>query len=736
MSKTEDYGGGGSSLLEQKPSVLKNTASYIIATEFCGVNEGVIFTGMYIVALGAGGIKPNCSTMGADQFNLKNEQDARESKQFFSFFYWSINLGALLAYTLVAYICQYGLPGLGGETWGFFVGYLIPTVMLGVGIAVFVSGSKRYVKLAPGGSMVSKALGIFYEALILRRGQGRKGGHWLEVASVANGGSYEKIGLGFIFALFAMLLAAIIEVARIKYNPAEAYYIDADSATRDNVSPCRNIDNYNPYKYQEWYAGTNDDKPANCWEICPGDSVAKAIPIACIACDFIPQMSHLSIFWQIPQFVVIGISEIFSSITSLEFFYSQAPHSMRSVSQALNLFTNALGSWLTIPLTLLVNSDTSNEWITSDVNEGHLDYYFYLLAGLMFAGLLVFVYLSWSFVYIAPGELEKLNTTAENEEEEEEESLIVNDVVVSRNSRASREHSSSAAKSTYSPVRARAEREHVKTPNVNSRVTDIVATYSSETVPGIEITATLAGMHEKNAERFIQTIKFRKMVICAFLSTITLLSMVHNKQTCTVSPYQLVTHRKPRIRQRQALSHLSVDAKFVPVESVPKVWGFKARIRPPEPPLRPPGLPEVVDDRRKKSLARIIVLVGSDSLSPTVVEGGNSGGSSPEGGSTSSLEGDSERSPSWFWRLGLLVLSVHREEVSRVSAQPVFRPLQSHHQPLASDRSNSDSVKHSGSDGKTKSVKLVREVAKPSYAQVLKAEYRKKDIIEVSMFHK
>jgi sensor histidine kinase YesM len=35
---------------------------------------------------------------------------------------FSINLGALVAYTLVAYICQYGLAFLGGQDWGFFVG--------------------------------------------------------------------------------------------------------------------------------------------------------------------------------------------------------------------------------------------------------------------------------------------------------------------------------------------------------------------------------------------------------------------------------------------------------------------------------------------------------------------------------------------------------------------------------------------------------------------------------------
>jgi hypothetical protein len=59
------------------------------------------------------------------------------------------------------------------------------------------------------------------------------------------------------------------------------------------------------------------------------------------------------------QFSLVGASEILAAITSLEFFYSQAPLSMRSVAQSLNLFTNALGSFLVIPLLLMVNADPS-----------------------------------------------------------------------------------------------------------------------------------------------------------------------------------------------------------------------------------------------------------------------------------------------------------------------------------------------------------------------------------------
>ena len=64
----------------------------------------------------------------------------------------------------------------------------------------------------------------------------------------------QKIGLGFGFALIAMLVAALIEVWRLKTAPSEGDYYDVSA--RDNITPCQSIDDYDPYKYQAWYVNT------------------------------------------------------------------------------------------------------------------------------------------------------------------------------------------------------------------------------------------------------------------------------------------------------------------------------------------------------------------------------------------------------------------------------------------------------------------------------------------------
>jgi dipeptide/tripeptide permease len=70
----------------------------VIATVPGNESIALFFPAIYMIAIGTGGIKPNVSTMGADQFDHHYPQDRKEMESYFNYFYWSINLGALIAY--------------------------------------------------------------------------------------------------------------------------------------------------------------------------------------------------------------------------------------------------------------------------------------------------------------------------------------------------------------------------------------------------------------------------------------------------------------------------------------------------------------------------------------------------------------------------------------------------------------------------------------------------------------
>ena len=60
----------------------------------------------------------------------------------------------------------------------------------------------------------------------------------------------------------------------------------------------------------------------------------------CTACD---GSSSLSIFWQIPQYAFIGVSEVFMYVGQLEFFNAQTPDGLKSFGSALYLTSISLG---------------------------------------------------------------------------------------------------------------------------------------------------------------------------------------------------------------------------------------------------------------------------------------------------------------------------------------------------------------------------------------------------------
>lgn len=114
----------------------------------------------------------------------------------------------------------------------------------------------------------------------------------------------------------------------------------------------------------------------------------------------------MTIFWQVPQYFLIGCAEVFTFIGQLEFFYQQAPDSMRSLCSALSLTTVALGSYLSsLLVTIVTNISTKGGkpgWIPDNLNRGQLQNFFWLLAIMSVINFGAFLLISHWYTYKKP----------------------------------------------------------------------------------------------------------------------------------------------------------------------------------------------------------------------------------------------------------------------------------------------------------------------------------------------
>lgn len=114
--------------------------------------------------------------------------------------------------------------------------------------------------------------------------------------------------------------------------------------------------------------------------------------------------SSMSIFWQIPQYVLIGASEVFMYVGQLEFFNGQAPDGLKSFGSALCMTSISLGNYVSSLLVTIVMKISSRGdipgWIPGNLNVGHLDRFFFLLAALTAADLLVYIICARWYKYI------------------------------------------------------------------------------------------------------------------------------------------------------------------------------------------------------------------------------------------------------------------------------------------------------------------------------------------------
>ena len=145
----------GSSLLYLIGAVLMLPASY----ENSGYSKTarLLFfaTALIILAFATGGIKSNVSPFGADQ---NQQEGSRAVQTFFNWFYFFINVGSLLAFTVVVWVQQ---------KYNYFYGYVITASAVALIAIIFVAGRNKYLHSPPAGSELTRAAKIIYEAITI-----------------------------------------------------------------------------------------------------------------------------------------------------------------------------------------------------------------------------------------------------------------------------------------------------------------------------------------------------------------------------------------------------------------------------------------------------------------------------------------------------------------------------------------------------------------------------------------
>ena len=100
-------------------------------------NRTGFYTGLLLIALGSGGIKPLVSAFVGDQFDQSNKARA---KVVYDAFYWAINFGSFFASLLMPRILQ---------AWGPSWAFGIPGILMFIATVIFWAGRRKYVQVPP-----------------------------------------------------------------------------------------------------------------------------------------------------------------------------------------------------------------------------------------------------------------------------------------------------------------------------------------------------------------------------------------------------------------------------------------------------------------------------------------------------------------------------------------------------------------------------------------------------------
>ena len=315
--------------------------------------------GLGLISLGSGGIKPCVSAHVGDQFGATN---ASLLPKVYSYFYFSINLGAAISTVLTPLLL---------ENYGPHAAFGLPGALMILATWVFWLGRQRFIHISPGGwASVREAFSGEGISAILR------------LAPV-------YLFIAIFWALFDQSGSTwVLQANKMDRHFWGVEWLPSQIQTLNPILILIFIPLYNYVLYpavERVFVLTPLRKISCGLFIATGSFLIIALIETWIAAGQNP-----NIVWQLVAYTILTAAEVLVSITALEFSYTQAPRKIKSFIMSLFFMSVSLGNLFTAVVnTVIQNPDGSSTL------EGAS--YFLVFAGLMFAAAVLFIPVAMAF---------------------------------------------------------------------------------------------------------------------------------------------------------------------------------------------------------------------------------------------------------------------------------------------------------------------------------------------------
>lgn len=338
----------------------------------------IFMTGLVLIAVGSGGIKPCVSANVGDQFEEHNKHLIGKA---FSWFYLSINFGSFFSTLFIPYLLN---------RFGAKVAFGVPGILMFMATVIFFLGRKKYIRIPPAGFPKENFLRInFY---VLSR-----------IKKFLNGSTFKSIASEK-FSMTA--IDAVLSVWKVLtlFAFVPVYWMLSDQSTSEWVIQATKLDlnflGFNLLPQQVQAAN-----PIMILILTPlfsnyvypylqrtgfHFSVHRKIItgfilliLSFVVIYFLQvQLDHgkvMSVGWQILAYFLLTTAEILVYLTGLEYAYAQAPPSMKSTIMSFWLLTISLGNYFVS----LINGNISHHGVLSVLSgAGYYGFFIMLMSGM------------------------------------------------------------------------------------------------------------------------------------------------------------------------------------------------------------------------------------------------------------------------------------------------------------------------------------------------------------------